>query len=121
MAAVTFRMSGLRKVEATGGANSKEDYDTAPEFNGDLMAYLGKHIVYPKAAKDKKIEGKVMMKFAVDEKGNIGDIEVLGQPNELLAASATDVVKNMPKWRPGTKNGKPTTVTYMLPISYKLN
>ena len=38
----------------------------------------------------------------------------------LLAAEAVRVVASMPKWNPGTQDGKAVNVKYMLPISFAL-
>jgi len=94
--------------------------DKMPEFNGDLMQYLGGNIKYPKEAQDKKIEGRVVIKFVVDEQGKVTNAQVVRSVDPLLDNAALLVVNNMPTWRPGEKAGKTVKVYYTIPISFKL-
>jgi TonB family protein len=94
--------------------------DKMPEFNGDLMKYMVNNIKYPESAKTKKIEGRVVVKFVVDEKGNVAKAEVLKSPDQTLSDAALAVVNTMPKWIPGENKGKKVKVYFTLPISYRL-
>lgn len=40
--------------------------------------------------------------------------------SEELDAEAIRVVSSMPKWQPGTQNGKPVNVKFTLPVTFKL-
>lgn len=91
-----------------------------PEFPGDIAAYLGKTLKYPKEAEEKKIEGRVIVRFAVDDQGNVKDPEILKSPDDILSEEALRVVKAMPKWIPGEKAGEKVCIAYTLPISFKL-
>ena len=71
-------------------------------------------------AKEKGIEGKVLVSFVVDNKGNIKDISLTKSANEFLDKEALRVVKSMPKWNPGKKDNKKVNVKLTLPISFKL-
>ena len=45
------------------------------------------------------------------------------EPNDVdpeLDAEALRIVKGMPKWTPGTQNGKPVNVKYTLPVNFSL-
>jgi TonB family protein len=59
--------------------------------------YIEQHLVYPKKAKRKKIQGVVIVQFIVDKEGNLADVEALTGP-EILRQSAVAVVKKSPKW-----------------------
>lgn len=94
-----------------------------PEFNGGQSAmfeYLAKNIRYPKLAQTENIEGRVVIQFVVDNKGYVGNIEVMKAIGGGCEEEAIRVVANMPKWKPGKQNGKPVSVKYTLPISFKL-
>jgi TonB family protein len=95
--------------------------DQMPEFDGNLMEYLGKNIKYPEKAKNEKIEGRVVIKFVIDEKGAVTNAEVVKSPNQQLSDAALAVVNGMPKWKPGETKGKKVKVYYTLPIMYKLD
>ncbi len=120
LASLIYLQNAEAQTKKTDQSEALEMVTKMPEFDGDLMAYLGKSIKYPKYAKDKKIEGRVIAKFFVNERGEIEDITVVKSPHESLSASAVDVIRKMPRWKPGEKSGKPARVAFTLPISYKL-
>lgn len=92
-----------------------------PEFNGDMMAYMGSNIVYPRKAIEKKVEGKVFVQFVVDKDGSVVNAVILKSPDGLLSVAALDVVNAMPKWIPGeTEDGEKVPVQFTLPVMFKL-
>jgi len=94
-----------------------------PEFIGGtakLFEYLGKNLKYPELAKTTGIQGKVFVQFVVDKNGKIKDVKVLQGINALLDKEALRVVSEMPDWKAGKQHGKPVSVIYNLPISFKL-
>ena len=96
-----------------------------PEFPGGqaaLMQYLSTNIKYPEECRKMGVEGKVFVKFIVDQTGNIINAQVLrGVPDgKLLEKEALRVVNAMPKWMPGKQGGKVVSVYFTLPISFKL-
>ncbi|MBQ8061018.1 MAG: energy transducer TonB [Bacteroidales bacterium] len=96
-----------------------------PTFNaGDANAFsqwVNEHLTYPKEAKDKKIEGRVVMSFVITEKGNMTDVRVLRGADPLLDAEAVRVISSSPKWSPGkNKEGESVPVTYTFPVIFKL-
>ncbi|MCB0379773.1 MAG: TonB family protein [Flavobacteriales bacterium] len=97
--------------------------EVMPEFIGGtakLFEYLGKNLKYPELAKTTGIQGKVFVQFVVDKNGKIKDVKVLQGINALLDKEALRVVSEMPDWKAGKQHGKPVSVIYNLPISFKL-
>ena len=93
---------------------------TFPGGDAKMLEYLRDNMKYPESAKKKGIEGKVYVQFVVEKDGNLKDVKVLRSVCEELDAEAIRVVKAMPKWNPGTQNGKPVNTTMMLPIYFKI-
>ena len=91
-----------------------------PQFEGDLNSYLVAHIRYPELAKDNSIEGRVSIKFVVNEDGTIAAAEVLRGIGGGCDEEALRVLNTMPKWKPGKQNGRPVKVYFTLPILFKL-
>ncbi len=94
-----------------------------PKYPGGvaaMMNYLSANIKYPNSAKQKGIEGKVLVQFVVDKSGIIRNYKVIRSINTDLDKEAIRVVKNMPKWTPGMQKGKKVSVRYTLPISFQL-
>jgi TonB family protein len=90
-----------------------------PGGNDALMNFLSRELKYPEEAKAKGIEGKVYVEFAVDETGKVKDVAVKKGVHPLLDAEAVRVVSLMPNWNPGTENGKPVSMSMVLPIAFK--
>ena len=96
--------------------------ETLPEFPGGTPAmnnYICKHLQYPEEAPKNRIQGRVMVSFTVRADGTIADIEVVRGIHELLDAEAVRIVQSMPKWKPGTRNGKPIAMEVVIPILFK--
>lgn len=67
--------------------------------------FLTRHLVYPKKAKRKKIEGVVTVGMVIGKDGSVSDVKVFSGPEELRQ-SAIDVVMKSPKWDPAIQNGR---------------
>lgn len=94
-----------------------------PEFPGGplaLRSYIANNVRYPREAMLQKIQGKVFVNFNVDKDGTISNAAVMRGVHFLLDAEAIRVVKNMPNWIPGKKDGKPARVSYAVPINFIL-
>lgn len=94
-----------------------------PEFPGgqdQLLRYLSEHIRYPDQAREAGIEGKVTVKFVVNEDGDISDAQVLRGIGGGCDQEALRVVKSMPKWKPGKQNGRAVKVYFTLPVTFRL-
>lgn len=87
-----------------------------------LRLYIAKHLDYPVQAVENNIQGTVYLRFEVTKYGTIGKIEIFNKDeDELLKKAALDVIKKLPKFKPGMQNGENVSVWYSIPISFKLN
>ncbi len=94
-----------------------------PEFPGGdsaMFAFIKKNINYPDIPRINGITGKVTLKFVIDTKGKVTDLEIIRGVDEYLDKEAFRVVSIMPNWKPGKQNGEIVNVTCRLPINYKL-
>lgn len=87
-----------------------------------IKSYIFNNVVYPKAAKEKGITGKVYIKFVVDENGKVVDASVLKSANSMLNAEALRLISGMPAWIPGKdENNNAVKVNLVIPINFALN
>ena len=96
---------------------------TGPEFPGGLdsmYAFIYRIINYPQEAMDSNIQGRVVVTFIVEKDGQILDASVLEDIGGGCGEEVIRVIKAMPKWKPGIKNGKPVRVQLELPINFLL-
>lgn len=99
-----------------------EGVNVMPEFVGGLDALLEymRKIPYPAMAKENNIEGRVFIKFVVNEIGKVTDIEVKRGADKILNYAALNHVKAMPQWIPGKHNNKPVKVQFVIPVKFNL-
>jgi protein TonB len=97
--------------------------DRMPQFPGGeaaLNKYLESHIQYPANAILNKIQGEVIVQLVVRENGEIGTVKVARSVDKDLEEEAVRVVESMPKFIPGSRNGKPLLMIVTLPVLFKL-
>ena len=97
-----------------------EDMPTFPGGDVALLKYIGMNTHYPESAKQHNIQGRVIIRFCVTEKGGVGKISVLKGVSPELDEEALRVVKTLPEFKPGKQGGKPVPVWYMVPITFTL-
>ena len=107
--------------------NDKEEVFVAveqmPEFPGGevkLLEVIESNINFPANAAEKRIQGRVVVKFVVKKDGNVGEVIVLRGKDPDLDKEAVRVVKSLPKFIPGKMNGQPVAVWYTVPVNFKL-
>jgi protein TonB len=96
-----------------------------PEFrNGGLekfKKYVYEQIQYPQTAIEYGIQGKVIVRFVIDETGQVTGIDVLRGADPLLDKEAVRVISSSPAWKPGKQMNKRVKVQFVMPIDFKLN
>ena len=91
-----------------------------PQPTVNIPKFFRKNMVYPTQARDSDIQGKVIVKFIVDEGGNITNVRAATNLGGGLEEEAIRVVKLTGAWKPGLQNGKPVKVNYTLPVVFRL-
>jgi len=111
-------------VAETGSDTTYEAVDEMPVFKGGnaaLLDYINKNTKYPEAAKLKGIQGKVVVRFAVEADGSIDKVNILKGADPELDMEAIRVVKTLSQFeKPGIKDGKAVPVWYAVPINFAL-
>ena len=76
-------------------------------------------LAYTEAAREKRIQGVVIVRTVIAEDGSVEEVEVLKGLPEGLTESAVEAVK---QWRfePATLDGEPVSVYYNLTINFRL-
>ena len=75
---------------------------------------------YPENAKEAGVQGRVVVKFMVNEKGEITDPKAIRGIGAGCDEEAKRVVNAMPKWKPATYKKKPVKMMFVLPLAFKL-
>lgn len=102
------------------------DCDIKPSFMGsyDPRTFLEKwvyaYLRYPSYAVENGIQGRVVVDFIIDEKGNVTDVKVSRGVHESLDAEAVRVVSASPKWKPAKHRGKKVKVAMSVTVEFRL-
>jgi len=122
MAITSFAQAQEKTISSGTSKNGVAVYvEKMPSPNFNLSEYLSENIKYPQTAIEKNIQGKVIVKFVVNEDGHISNAEVIRGVSKELDAEALRVVSAMPDWNPGIQDGKKVSVYFTQPISFKLD
>ncbi len=97
-----------------------EEMPMFPGGDEELLKFIGENTQYPVAAKEKSIQGRVVVRFCVTSTGGVSQISVLKGVDPELDREAVRVVKSLPEFKPGKQGGKPVPVWYMVPITFTL-
>lgn len=93
-----------------------------PEFKDgkrEMYKFIATNVVYPLSAAKNGITGRVVVRFAIEKDGSVGEIEKMNSVHPLLNNEAVRVIKaTSGKWTPGLFRGQPVRGYYILPISF---
>lgn len=84
-----------------------------------MQEHVMRYFKYPLRAEQDGIEGKVFINFTIDEDGRVKDISTRG-PHPILEKEALRIIGKLEKFQPGFLNGKPKSILYTVPITFKL-
>lgn len=85
-------------------------------FNQEYFGYLK----FPASAREKGIQGDVMLSFVVEKNGTATDIKVVRSAHPSLDEAALTAFKNLGKWRPAMMKGEPVRCQVLLPVKFTL-
>ncbi|BAU52192.1 M56 family metallopeptidase [Mucilaginibacter gotjawali] len=94
-----------------------------PSFPGGLEAFyrfLGKNVKYPQEMRDKNVQGRVIIRFIVEQDGALTNFNIVRDLGYGAGEEAVRVLALSPKWEPGIQNGRAVRVMYSVPINFTL-
>jgi protein TonB len=109
--------------DSYNGVNVYKVVEHQPEFPGGdeaMMKFIQKNIRYPDTERESDVQGRVVVQFVVNEDGSLSDIVVKKSVSPGIDKEAMRVVSMLPKFKPGTQQGKAVRVQFILPIMFKL-
>ena len=120
-----------------------------PGGEAAMYQYISQHIRYPIIAIENDAEGTINVEFFVEENGSITNVKALesspasgksdivvtayrqvnsnisaldnDEGNRALQESSEELIRGMPPFEPGRKQGKAVRTKVTLPITYQLN
>ncbi|MCM1051360.1 MAG: energy transducer TonB [Paenibacillus sp.] len=123
--------TSFTNVEASASTEKTEELiyavvgevaETQPEFPGGINAmfqFFVENLKYPPTCDD--VQGKVIVRFLVDKTGKIRNTEIArSNLPEEFNKEVLRVVRLLPKFKPGERDGVPVDVWQAVPISFRL-
>ena len=75
--------------------------------------------IYPPEAKEKKMQGEVVLHAIISEQGKVEQLQVVSSPDEMFSKSALDAVREW-VYKPYLLNGDPRAVDTTITVHYSL-
>ena len=107
--------------------------EEAPEYPGGIsecMRYITKEVIRIMKGRNMSVydliyggngfPGRTIIRFVIDEEGNVTSPEILRGVDPVLDKIGVEVIKSIPKWKPARVEGKPVPCIYVLPVMYRL-
>lgn len=106
-------------------ANHPGPTDRLPELPGGvsaLQALISGSLKYPDDARANSVLGRVVIGFIVNEDGSCSDIRAIGGRNlGILTSEALRIGGSLPRFFPGSRNGKPVKTFNSFCINFNLS
>ena len=96
-----------------------DEYPSFPGGEEAMYDFINRNLQYPEGAGC--ITGTVVIRFVVEKDGSISNVSIAREIGGGCGKEAARVVKMMPKWNPGKKNGKEVRSEFILPVKFQLN
>lgn len=115
-----------RKETVSETTISFTDVDQRPTFLGSsdprvfLEKWVYQYLKYPKEAVEAGNQGRVLVDFVIDEKGEVRDARVIRGVSPALDEEALRIINASPKWKPGRHRGKKVRTSLTLAIEFRL-
>lgn len=115
---IIFRKSML---DIEGQIFSLDDSVTSPEFPGgmdSLFRFIRENLKYP--SPEPCFQGRVAIRFIVTKEGKIKHPKIIKGIDPGIDEEAMRVVRLMPDWIPGRRNGEAVNVYFTIRVLFRL-
>ncbi len=116
-AAVVLSPAAQEAIDAPPAENITPEDAYVKAHITEIMALLRKNLYYPRMARKRGIEGKVMVRFELLENGDIQNITIVEARRDILARAAVTTIERLEGKFPLPSE----TLVLNVPIMYQLN
>ena len=124
----------LKPTEAEGGGGGTgevvpskpytfvEQMPALPGGGGQLaiVAAIQRAVKYPSLALRNGVEGKIYVSFTVNAKGDVIDAKIVKGLGSGLDEETLRAINTLPKFIPGKQNGREVSVSFTVPVTYRI-
>lgn len=91
-----------------------------PGGPGAMARWITERMKYPPQAQAWKQQGQVNVRFVVHPDGSLSDFSLAQSATTILDREALRVMRDMPRWQPASKQGKPCRSVVVIPVIFRL-
>lgn len=120
------KCTGGKLFAEDGSELEHQPYTIYPSFPGgieNLMKLMANVIKYPEAAWKKRVEGRVILQFVVNEEGKMTHPEVIQSVRYDIDAEslrAFNAIADVYRWSHGYQDGEVKRVKFTIPLYFKI-
>jgi protein TonB len=85
-----------------------------------IVAAIQRAVKYPGLALRNEVEGKVYVSFTVNPKGDVIDVKIVKGLGFGLDEETMRAIKTLPQFIPGKQNGHEVSVSFTVPVTYRI-
>ncbi len=87
----------------------------------EFARWVQQNVVYPQIAIDNQIQGKVIVSFCVNKRGEVVDIKLVRGIDKSVDQETMRVIATSPLWRAARQGGTPVKQLFVIPVTFVLN
>ncbi len=95
-----------------------------PRFKGkealvSFPQWIGTQLQYPETLQQQGLGGRVVVRFVIEQNGDLSNVEILESPYLLLSAEVIRVLGLSPRWTPGINaEGEAVRTWMVIPVRF---
>lgn len=112
-----------KTIDSVGNIVTYNKISSMPDmFSGseDLKYQFSRSLRYPPEARNRGIEGRVVLSFVVEKDGSLSSLKVNRSIGGGCDEEAIRVLKLFPRWTPGQERGVAKRIQLLMPVEFRL-
>ncbi|MBF9238415.1 energy transducer TonB [Hymenobacter sp. BT683] len=85
-----------------------------------IVAAIQRAVKYPSLALRNGVEGRVFVSFTVNPKGEVVNVAIVKGLGSGLDEETMRAINSLPRFIPGKQNGREVSVSFTVPVTYKI-
>ena len=111
---------GTGSGDAGGIATVIDVYPRFPGGDDARLAFLKRNVRYPQTALQSGIQGVVVVVFIIETDGTLSNVRIERSVPGGCDEESVRVVRMMPRWEPGKRQGKAVRVMVRMPVVFRI-
>ena len=83
-----------------------------------FLKYIKDNLVFPKKAKENKVQGRVVVQFVVEKNGTVGFVKLLERLDYGCDEEAIRLIRTCGQWNPAIQNKMEVDCLFVVPIEF---